>query len=1180
MDPPRNPQYNLTTNKLVCKVGDSVWVDGPSCEGSKPDIYYLNPTALPEGLFFDQRTGALYGIVSDKWKDTQYTVTAENPWGTAETSISIYVPLPEAPTALAYNAPSRHGLWNHAVFTFTCGGVATLGFPTFTGTTPKQFSIEPPDLPYGLKFDETTGQAGGLIPATPEAAIDGSRTYTIRATNRWGSCKCLVEIAVSPQSAPLNLAYNNIPNQLCVGDVVRIRPPNCQGTVPVSYELQPKHLPTGLRFDTLTGEVLGAVRLPLLHTTYQVMAKNVWGSTATNFAIEVPVPDPPSDLGYNTEVRHSMFSDMRYAFSFTVGSAVNTGSAEWNGTRPDRFEIAPSDALPKCLTFDAACGRISGLIPAQPEAAFPLKSFTISAINRWGQCTCVVDLEILPLEPPTDLAYESEYQFRVCKFNVGASVFIPRPECRGTRPEEYSITPTLLPEGLHFNVHTGCVYGIVHGPLERQTYTVKAWNAWGVATTTIQLHVPTPDPPTGLTYNAKQFSPIWRLPCFSFICGQLASTGAPTVSAGSEPTSFVLTPAQLPEGLCFDPTTGEIGGLIPPQSAAMSETYSILASNRWGSCSCEVEIRIQSQREVSAKAIDRRIQADLTAGRLQLGGLRSQLDSMPPSEAIETGRELRNELTRRVSGIEAHLERLEILEQVPLTAHARRWMQRATQLLDKMKSVKEKRTDSIADAVGLVFESHHLLEGLESEKIAPLWESIQAKLDSAPATGSGEAPSGLRRVVQGLEEQRASWHDRFDAQLLDLLPGSRAVIFDELQSVGESLGILVSPPKQRHGPSTQHWRSLLERHWTLHKKVDEQVRRATRRLKAYQQLLQEMPKTAEEMHTFHEQTIGDKVSSIALSLAVAMTAPVPGSMEIWMASSAVILMKTDAASRFLVVEHPPDSSVDDVLSRFGSCPSSQTSKTLDAWHECKVSTKVALVHNATSSTVALMYRQTASKTGKILNAHPMFKIMNKAIGREDPLSAGHAVMIPPSEIAMVHLPDNQEENRELVFRQPNSDQDIGECKLSASSIVSFVSIESGLRVCNQKPGPGEDYAPISSLAIVNESLDVAMIKIANQEAAAGSDPANKAPSSQDQQQLKLEMALQPGAKLYLDVQQPKEDEDDEDDEEDATDNREKDVAPSCYSVEVTRSALGSNNRKSSSACELRGGQVLKIEEGF
>jgi hypothetical protein len=297
-----------------------------------------------------------------------------------------------------------------------------------------------------------------------------------------------------------------------------------------------------------------------------------------------------------------------------------------------------------------------------------------------------------------------------------------------------------------------------------------------------------------------------------------------------------------------------------------------------------------------------------------------------------------------------------------------------------------------------------------------------------------------------------------------------------------------------------------------------------------------------------------------------------------MASSAVIFMKADVASRFLVVEHSPDSSVNEVLARFGSCASSQTIKTLDEWHECKMSSKVALVHNATSSTVALMYRQTTSKASKLLNAHPMLKLMNKVGGREDPLAAGQAVMIPPSEIAMVHLPDNQEENRELVFRQPNSDQDIGECKLSSSSIVSFVSVESGLRVCNQKPAAGERYAPVSSLAIVNESLDAASIKIANQEPAAGSDPANKAQSSQEQQ-LKLELVLQPGAKLCLDLQQPKEEEDEED-EDDAAANREIDAVPTCYNVEVQRSALGSNNRKPMSACELRGGQVLKIEEGF
>lgn len=356
------------------------------------------------------------------------------------------------------------------------------------------------------------------------------------------------------------------------------------------------------------------------------------------------------------------------------------------------------------------------------------------------------------------------------------------------------------------------------------------------------------------------------------------------------------------------------------------------------------------------------------------------------------------------------------------------------------------------------------------------------------------------------------------------------------------------------------------------------MKRATRRLRAYQQLLQEMPKTSEEMHTFHEQTIGDKVSGIALSLAVAMTAPVPGSMEIWMASSVVILMKADVASRFLVVEHSKDSSVEEVLGRFGSYASAQTTRTLETWNECKkeaTASKVALVHNATSSTVALMYRQaTSSKAAKILQAHPVLKIVNKAVGREDPLAAGRAVMIPPSEIAMVHLPDNQEENRELVFRQPNSDQDIGECKLSAFAIVSFVSIDSGLRVCNQKPATGEDYAPISSMAIANDSLDAVTIKVANPEAASGSDAANKG----QEQQLKLEMVLQAGAKLFLDVQQAKDEEDY--DEEDALANQEELVAPACYNVEVQRSAVASSSRKAMSACELRGGQLLKIEEGF
>ena len=107
--------------------------------------YFISP-ALPLGLSFNSATGAITGTPVAASPATNYTITAYGYGGSKQTTVSIQVSLPAAPT-VSYTTPQ----------TYTAGTAITPLSPVSSGVTAPAYSTSTNTL--GSGFNDPTGVA-------------------------------------------------------------------------------------------------------------------------------------------------------------------------------------------------------------------------------------------------------------------------------------------------------------------------------------------------------------------------------------------------------------------------------------------------------------------------------------------------------------------------------------------------------------------------------------------------------------------------------------------------------------------------------------------------------------------------------------------------------------------------------------------------------------------------------------------------------------------------------------------------------------------------------------------------------------------------------------------------------------------------------------------------------------
>lgn len=123
---------------------------------------------LPMGLHFDSTAGMLFGSPKEAFKKTAITINAVTSWGSVlnKDVLTIFVPIPEAPSSITYPKISRFSMWRHPIASFVRGQLSETGLPIVTGGKVKKFHLQlkSGSWPRTLAFDEVTGNIGGFIP--------------------------------------------------------------------------------------------------------------------------------------------------------------------------------------------------------------------------------------------------------------------------------------------------------------------------------------------------------------------------------------------------------------------------------------------------------------------------------------------------------------------------------------------------------------------------------------------------------------------------------------------------------------------------------------------------------------------------------------------------------------------------------------------------------------------------------------------------------------------------------------------------------------------------------------------------------------------------------------------------------------------------------------------------------
>ncbi len=275
---------------------------------------------------------------------------------------------------------------------------------------------------------------------------------------------------------------------------------------------------------------------------------------------------------------------------FLQGIAVTT-TPTFSGDA-STFSVTPD--LPTGLTLDSITGQISGT----PAFITPTGDYTVTAKNAGGETSIILTITIHP-QAPCGLAYQDED----IKY-IGQISVVTNPPSFGCGPvASWTIVPS-LPAGLLLDPTTGEIVGIPTEVIPRTEFFVTAENVTGSDLRAIFIEVETPAP-CGLAYSDPDvvYPPTVTIP-----------SNQPSSACGAVEL-YEVDPA-LPPGLSLDSLTGEIIGSPTVETGEI--TYTITASNSYGSDSTEVKIRIAPVFIFTAESLDAEYESGNGSGSFQV----------------------------------------------------------------------------------------------------------------------------------------------------------------------------------------------------------------------------------------------------------------------------------------------------------------------------------------------------------------------------------------------------------------------------------------------------------------------------------------------------------------------------------------------------------------------------------
>jgi DNA-binding beta-propeller fold protein YncE len=263
---PANLSY--ATTSATYAVGAAITANPPTSSGGAVASYSVVPT-LPWGLNLNSTSGVISGIPTVATPQTNYTVTAHNAGGSANTSLSITV-TGGAPTNFSYSSETA---------VYTVNVPIMVNVPSSSGGEPTQYAMTKgsPALPAKLSLNPTSGTISG----TPSVA-SAATSYSVTASNAFGSATVGLTITVENNEA----SFSYVPSTVVYTVGQAIRPLAVTNGVAGTYAVNPA-LPAGLSLDGNSGTISGTPTIVTSTETYTVTASSPAGNAVGAVSITV-----------------------------------------------------------------------------------------------------------------------------------------------------------------------------------------------------------------------------------------------------------------------------------------------------------------------------------------------------------------------------------------------------------------------------------------------------------------------------------------------------------------------------------------------------------------------------------------------------------------------------------------------------------------------------------------------------------------------------------------------------------------------------------------------------------------------------------------------------------------------------------------------------------------------------
>jgi len=356
-----------------------------------------------------------------------------------------------------------------------------------------------------------------------------------------------------------------------------------------------------------------------------------------------------------------------------------------------------------------------------------------------------------------------------------------------------------------------------------------------------------------------------------------------------------------------------------------------------------------------------------------------------------------------------------------------------------------------------------------------MWLEISESLSNEHTAST--LPVGLRKQCEELLGRREMWLGDFDAELRAILARGEELrerlLFEDVDRAGWFSVTGVSPLEVQR---------LLERHLDMHQRA----MRLARQLKLVSRALQQQGAVSSRRRSFEAKTMGEKLQSSLLCLAAVAVAPIPGSGEMWLATTTMMWMDKDQAWQHVVYEHPRDADIETILKQF-QCTSSKARQALTEWLAMPADTRrgCVLVHNASVRRVLVTphivnhidgHGDSGQDWTSALDAHPLGSMMKKALTMTSGEDDSSKVVISAQRLAVVQLPPKPDANWGWRGLFAYGDTKVGECRLREGGVFSFICVDCGLRVADRQDSDRRDipqravsFAEVTDLADEGEN---------------------------------------------------------------------------------------------------------------